>query len=286
MGHANTVAVAARWLARSRCRLVLSEHTLSSVIAKVAGTPLSRLVPWTSRWFYPRADAVVAVSSDVKGDLVQVSHLRPDLITVIPNPVVTPELLAGLQAAVGHHFFRPGSPPVVLGIGRLSGEKGFDVLIRAHRILLRDTAARLMIVGEGEDRPLLEKLVRELGLEDSVAMPGFVDDVPAYIAASAVVVMPSRIEGFGNALVEAMAAGVPVVATACPGGPKDILKDGRYGPLVPVDAPQALAAAVAGILRDPPPAAALQERAGDFALGSVTARYLEIMGCRRTDVDQ
>ncbi len=280
MGHANIIAVIARRLAGVPCRLVVSEHTLPSVIAKVASTPLSRTVPLLSRWFYPRADAVVVVSEDVGRDLREASGLRDELITVIPNPVVTPELAAGLARKADHRFFAEGSPPVILGIGRLSHEKGFDVLIRAFGLLLESTDARLLIVGEGEDRPELETLVKELGIQGQVDLPGFVDAVPSYIGQAAVVAMPSRIEGFGNALVEAMAGGVAVVATDCPGGPSDILEQGKFGPLVPFDDPAALAAGIEMALRDPVPAEVLKTRAAEYTLGSVVTRYLEVMGVR------
>jgi glycosyltransferase involved in cell wall biosynthesis len=278
MGHANIIAVIARGLSGVNCRLVVSEHTLPSVIAKVASTPLSKTVPVLSRWFYPRADAVVAVSEDVGRDLREASGLREELITVIPNPVVTPELMNELARRAEHHFFDEGLPPVILGIGRLSHEKGFDILIRAFGLLLETMDARLLIVGEGADRPKLEALVAELGLENKVDLPGFVDGVPAYICQAAVVVMPSRIEGFGNALVEAMAGGVPCVATDCPGGPSDILEHGKYGPLVPFDDPRALAKGIEKAMRDPVPTDVLISRAAEFSLDRVVARYLEVLG--------
>ena len=278
MGHANIIATVARMLAGARCRLVVRVHTLPSVLAGVARTPLSRVVPLLSRWFYPRADAVVVVSADVGRDLIDASGLPEELITVIPNPVVTPELVGELAQKSQHRYFAEGSPPVILGIGRLSHEKGFDVLIRAFELLLETKDARLLIVGEGEDRSQLEALVTELGIQDKVDLPGFVDAVPSYICQAAVVAMPSRIEGFGNALVEAMAGGVAVVATDCPGGPSDILEQGKYGPLVPFDDPKALAAGIEKALRDPVPADELKSRASEYTLVRVVARYLEVMG--------
>ncbi len=278
MGHANIIAVIARRLAGAHCRLVVSEHTMISVFAGVAGTPLTKTIPVLSRWFYPRADGVVAVSEDVGRDLRKASGLPGDLITVIPNPVVTPDLVEELARRANHHFFDAGSPPVILGVGRLSPEKGFDVLIRAFGLLLETTDARLLIVGEGEERPGLEALAAELQLSDKVELPGFVDSVPSYISQAAVVVMPSRIEGFGNALVEAMAGGIPVVATDCPGGPSDILDQGKYGPLVPSDDPGALAAGIEKAMGDPIPADVLKTRAAEYTLDRVVVRYLEVLG--------
>ncbi len=277
MGHANIVAVVAKALARVGTRLTISEHTLPSVITGVAANTRSRTVPWLSRLFYPRADAVVAVSRAVLQDLVTGSGLDPESITVIPNPVVTPKMKSSPAGLPDHPYFRPGNPPVLLGVGRLSREKGFDVLLRALPLVLQERDCRLLILGEGEERPRLEALVRDLDLGDKADLPGFVDEVPPYLAAAAVMVMPSRVEGFGNALVEAMAQGTPVVAADCPGGPVDILAEGRFGPLVAVEDPAALAAGIVEVLDAPTDPEVLRRRASDFSVAVVTGRYLDVL---------
>jgi glycosyltransferase involved in cell wall biosynthesis len=276
MGHANVVALVARWLSRIPCKVVVSVHTVLSVHKKYSDKKLTGAIPLLARFLYPRAAGIIAVSDDVAADLVKISGLAPESITVIGNPVVTPELRAGYDQRPQHRFFGPNMPPVVLSVGRMDPQKAFDVLLDAHALLLKQVPHNLLILGDGRDRPQLAKQAADLGVNDTVDMPGFVEGVPGYMAQSAVFALASRFEGFGNVLVEALAGGLPVVATRCSGGPSFILADGRYGPLVPVQDPQALADAVAGVLADPPDSAELVERAEDFSLDSITDAYLDL----------
>lgn len=277
MAHANFAAIVARQAACTGCRLVASVHTGISVGGGYNEKWLDRNTARIGRKLYPKADRIVAVSRAVADDLAESSNLDPGAITVIPNPVVMPdpEELAG--AVPDHPFFADNDQPLLVAVGRLSREKGFDILIKAHGLLLRDRPIRLLILGEGNQRSHLEAMVRELGSEGQVGMPGFVTSPLDFVARAAALVMPSRIEGFGNALVEGMACGVPVVATRCSGGPEEILDGGRFGPLVPPDDPAALAEAIAAVMRDPIAPAVLKERALDFAADRVVGRYLEVL---------
>ncbi|NLO89188.1 MAG: glycosyltransferase, partial [Clostridia bacterium] len=188
--------------------------------------------------------AVVAVSQGVADDLVKTTGLMRELIKVIYNPIVTPELLEKAKESIGHPWFKPGQPPVILSAGRLTAAKDFPTLIHAFARVRAERLARLMILGEGEERPNLESLVRELGLESDVSMPEFVENPYAYMARAAVFVLSSAWEGFGNVLVEAMAVGTPVVSTDCPSGPAEILEGGKWGKLVPVGDVEKLAKAL------------------------------------------
>jgi len=136
-----------------------------------------------------------------------------------------------------------------------------------------------MILGEGEERPKLEALVRELRLEEDVALPGFVDNPYKYMKRAAVFVLSSQWEGFGNVLVEAMACGCPVVATDCPSGPAEILENGKWGRLVPPGDPEALAKAILdtverGVSRVEA-ATNVQKR---FSMIAIVEQYLKVLG--------
>jgi glycosyltransferase involved in cell wall biosynthesis len=171
--------------------------------------------------------------------------------------------------APDHPWFGPGQLPVILGAGRLTRQKAFPVLIRAFAEVRRRRAARLIILGEGEERPELEALVSELGLADDVALPGFRDDALACMASSAVFVLSSSWEGLPTVLIEALAAGTRVVSTDCPSGPREILQEGRLGALVPVGDAPALAKAIVEVLERPavsPPAEALAPFTRDAAV--------------------
>ena len=174
-----------------------------------------------------------------------------------------------------HPWFAPGAPPVILGAGRLTEQKDFPTLIRAFALVRKKHPARLMILGEGEERSKLETLVQELGLEKEVSLPGFVDNPYKYMKRAAVFVLSSRWEGFPNVLVEAMALGTPVVSTDCPNGPAEILENGKWGELVPVGETQSLASAVLRTLDrvDVVRVKGAAERADQFRVESIIREY-------------
>jgi glycosyltransferase involved in cell wall biosynthesis len=234
MDHANVVALWARRFSGVSTRVVVSIHTTTSLALQNSRQIKARLTPYLARCFYSDADAIVAVSKGVAEDLVRITGMPAARIHVIYNPVVTPEVFARAKEPVEHPWFDAGQPPVILGVGRLTKPKDFPTLMRAFALVRRERPARLMILGEGEERPRLEALIKELGLEDDVALPGFVDNPYAYMARAAVFVLSSAWEGLPTVLVEAMACGCPVVSTDCPSGPAEILEGGKYGPLVPV----------------------------------------------------
>jgi glycosyltransferase involved in cell wall biosynthesis len=134
-----------------------------------------------------------------------------------------------------------------------------------------------MILGEGEERSNLEALVRELGVEDDVAIPGFAHNPYAYMHRAAVFILSSLSEAMSNVLIEAMAAGTPVVATDSPGGTREALEDGAYGSLVPVGDAAAMASAICATLDEPPDVAALQRRASDFSLEKSFVQYRDLL---------
>ncbi len=126
--------------------------------------------------------------------------------------------------------------------------KGFDTLLRAFA-RLHHPRARLIIIGEGKERRRLTDLAEHLGITARLHMPGFIANPFPYLARADLLVLSSRREGLPNALVEAMALGTPVIATDCTGGVRDLLCDGRLGPLIPVDNVDTLAAALDATLR-------------------------------------
>jgi len=276
LDHANLVALWARDLARVPTRVVVSVRNTLSQATVHAPDQRAKWIPLGIRLFYPRAEAVVAVSQGVAEDLVRLTSLPREKIRVIYNPVVTPELFAKAEEPLDHPWFAPGEPPVILAVGRLTEQKDFPTLIRAFALVRAQRPARLMILGEGELRPQLEALVHELGLQDDVALPGFVANPFAYMARAAVFVLSSRWEGLPGALIQAMACGTPVVSTDCPSGPREILEDGRWGRLVPVGDVNALAEAMATTLDETehPDVAA---RAKEFNVNYAVENYLKVL---------
>ena len=278
LNHANIVAIWAKLLARVKTRLVVSERTTLSRSTENASSIRVKFIPFLVKAFYPYADVVVAVSRGVAEDLIARIGLTAEKIKVIYNPVVTPELFTKAEEPLDHPWFRPGEPPVILGVGRLTKPQDFPTLIRAFALVRKKRPARLMILGEGEERPNLEALVRELGLEREVALPGFVENPYKYMKRAAVFVLSSRWEGLPNALIEALAVGTPVVATDCPGGSKEILEGGKWGRLVPVGDVEALADAIVDILSNSELHGETTEQILQrFDLDYIITKYLKVM---------
>ncbi len=233
------------------------------------------------RLSYPWAQGVAAVSQGLAEDLSNFSGLPLSKIQVVYNPVVTPSVLEKAQAPVEHPWFVAGEPPVILGVGRLHEQKGFATLIQAFALVRKQKTSRLMILGEGHLRPQLEALVNELGLQDDVALPGYVGNPYAYMAKAAVFTLSSGWEGLPTVLIEAIAVGTPVVSTDCQSGPSEILQNGTFGNLVPVGDVEALATAIVATLDAPDQKTrqeVLKRRGADFSLENSINKYLEVMG--------
>jgi len=242
--------------------------------------PLLRLV-------HRHVDQAICVSPGLVAQVVA-NGLPADRVSVVPVGI-------DVDDVVRHAVAAPASPattsavspaagdapalPVLFGMGRLHAAKGFDLLLQASaKLRAEGVEHRVLIVGEGPDRDLLERRIRDLGLSDVVELPGFVGQPQPLLAAADVFVLPSRHEGNGSlVLLEALAQGKPIIAADCETGPRELLKDGELGDLVPPEDPDALAAALARHLGDPGPllakAAGGPARARDFDQ-TATARAL------------
>jgi glycosyltransferase involved in cell wall biosynthesis len=226
------------------------------------------------RWSLRVPTRVVTVSRAFAQQLAQYG-VDPRRITVIHNAVelpAEPQRSAGELNEKKRRLGLSGDERVVLAVGRLSVEKGFPDLVEAVaqlRALHPEIPVRLVILGEGSERQHVEDVVRSAGLGVVVTMPGRVRDVSPYYDIADLVVMSSLSEGSPNVLLEAMAAGVPVVATAV-GGIPEIVVDGEHAILVPPSDPSALSQAIGLALTDRPGS---QKRAR-AARNLIAARYL------------
>lgn len=268
------IGVIAHRLSGSRARLVLSDHGILS--RHYAGSPMAMAgLKATMRLFYPLADARVAVSAGGAEDAARLSNIPGDRFTVIPNPIPAPP--GAIETSSGIERLWAGNEPRILAVGSLKRAKNHALLIRAFAQLAATRPAKLMILGEGELRRELEELARSLGVGDRVLMPGFAADPWPYYASAGLFVLSSDFEGFGNVLVEAMHAGLPVVSTNCPAGPAEILGHGRYGTLVPCGDADLLASAIAEAIDRKFDASLLKQRAQEFRPERAVESYLRLL---------
>lgn len=275
LDHANVIALTACRLVRYRGRVVVVEQNTLSEAAKHGKSRRDRLMPQIVRAVYPRADYVVGVSAGVVDDLARFTSLPTEKLKVVFNPIVTPDLKEHAKEPVEHPWFSDGSK-VFVAVGRLRPQKDFRTLLKAFGRVRATRPARLLILGEGPERSELEDLASELGITDDVSLPGSVENPYAYLSRGVAFVLSSRWEGLPTVLIEALACGLPVIATDCPSGPREILAGGRYGKLVGVNAVEDLAAAMEEALdgRFPRPP---DESWKPYELDAVVDEFLRLM---------
>lgn len=272
------VAVVARTLARSKTRLIITEHTTwsrSELVQRAA----SRLVARVSmNLAFRRADAVVCVSQGAASDLAAFAGIGRSKVHTIYNPIVGDPPSLGAAGTMHEPLsWWNGAHQRVLAVGSLIPLKGFGMLLRSFAEIRKSVDAKLLILGEGPERPQLEREVGRLRLEGQVFLPGAVNDPTPYYARADLSVMSSEVEGFGNVLVEALACGTPVVSTDCPSGPREILDGGKFGTLVPVGDTGALARAIVQTLRSPLPPDMLRARAAAFSIAAAGRQYQDLL---------
>jgi glycosyltransferase involved in cell wall biosynthesis len=252
-------------------------------IVSIQGLPRPRRLhhPLIQRYSYLQADAIVADCVGVADALAEVSGIARARIDVVQNPVLDGSEAAKMREPVDHPWFHDGGSPLILAVGRLIRQKDFATLLRAFALVRAQRPARLLILGEGEDRAMLKALAAQLGIEDDLRMPGHVSNPFKYMAAADAFVLSSLWEGPGHVVIEALATGTPIVATDCPTGPSETLLGGQLGTLVPVGDPAAMARGILDTLEhhdetERKAAAGLQtlER---FRSGNVAQEYVRII---------
>ncbi len=245
LNHSNVTAIVAKKLAAVDTRIIATEHNMLRLMKdEKQYARKNSILLLAMKGMYPWADKVVAVSQGVADDLASVVNFRAGQLQVIFNPVLSEALYEKANSPLEHSWFAEGEPPVMVAVGRLEPAKDFPNLLRAFARLRSKHRARLIILGEGKERRNLEALMQELGIQEDVALPGFVANPYQYMKQAHLFVLSSEVEGLPTVLIEALALGTPVVATDCHSGPREILKDGEYGELVPVGDSAALADAM------------------------------------------
>jgi glycosyltransferase involved in cell wall biosynthesis len=279
---------------------VLSASRFANTGAKVVfnlQTPMSAFLTdadyhWRRRWHktafsgvtrtaYGAADLIIATSQGVAHDLTSSFGIDPDRIQVIANPVDVDRVRDAAAEPIDEAMLPKGDGPLIVAAGRLAEAKNYPLMIDAIAELRQQMPVRLCILGQGELEPSLRQLIASKQLNDVISLAGFQANPWKYIARADAFLLTSRYEGFGNVLIEAMACGVPVVATASP-GTRDIVTSGTDGILVETHTSQAVAAALKTILgsreQRQTMSIAARESARRFDVREVVTQYDTLMG--------
>ncbi len=229
---------------------------------------------------YGIADKVICVSKSIAIDINKNFGVPKNKIVVIYNPLNINEIDELKNEEIYDVWFKNNNPKI-LSVGRLNPQKGYEYLLKAFKIVRREgTNANLIILGEGAEREKLENLARILGVENYVVLAGFKENPYKYMKNSDIFVLSSIYEGFGNVVVEAMACGVPIIATRCPSGPDEIITNDVNGMLVPIKDEKALANVIINLLKDKNKTEMLAKegikRVNDFNVEKIVKEYEKI----------
>jgi glycosyltransferase involved in cell wall biosynthesis len=273
----NLVAVWARRIAGVPVRLILTEHNIITTITADAPMVRTRMTPFFVRRFYPWADEIVAVSEGAAQDLAATIGSCTPTIRVIYNPIISPDIWQKAEEPLNDQRLNDDSRPMILAVGRLHYHKDYATLLRAFAILRRSLDVKLVFLGEGEERGRLEALTRELELSTAVSFLGDVANPLPYMRRAKVLALSSMVEALPTVLIEALAMNLPVVATDCPTGPREILRDGAYGTLVAIGDSSSMALALLNVLRGQDVPLVPPEALDRFQHDRVIEQYMAIM---------
>ncbi|MBI21271.1 MAG: hypothetical protein CL780_03370 [Chloroflexi bacterium] len=208
--------------------------TNTKLIISMGGLPKKspiRSIIWKSLFSY--ASQLVAPTEGVALSASIISKIPHTKFKIIPNPVIDKKVMEKSLEIISHKWYKNNDLSIILAVGRLTRQKDFPTLINAFK-KINNKNARLLILGEGEDRKNLEKLISDLDITTLVDMPGFEPNPYKYMKQSSVLVMSSKWEGPGHVIIEGQALGIPIISTDCPSGPRDTLLDGKAGILTTV----------------------------------------------------
>ena len=230
--------------------LALTNKQDLSIWQKIGKAVSRRIEVLLVRSLYKRADRIVAVSADAARSAERTLNLPSATVKVLYNPFDVKKKRAQSIEASEELWPNPSKVPTIVSVARLSPEKGHDVLIDAFAMVRRACSARLLLIGEGPEREAIRRRLVERGIQEhEYLMPGWIYNPIRVVAQCDLFVLSSRFEGLPGVLIEAMIAGVQIISTDCKSGPREILEGGRWGKLIPVDNPAALADAIIDTIR-------------------------------------
>lgn len=278
MWKPNAAVLLSKKMSRTKAKIIISERGSTAIYN---GRFVNFQRSLAIRFFYPKAEKIIFPSRDMANKIVKSYGIEKQKVNIIPNPVDIATITERAQERIEDSVYQAKNN-IIISIGRLGKEKGFAYLIRAISLLSKnDIDCKLVILGEGAEENNLYNLSKELNIEDRVRFLGFRSNPYKYLARSKIFVLSSLYEGFPNVLLEAMALGVPSIATRCPTGPEEIITDEVNGLLIPQADEKALANAIKKLLLDKDLRKMLGEaarkRAEDFRVEKIIKHYEDVI---------
>lgn len=255
--------------------VITSDHTTFSKSTLFHNSLKRNFLKKSISVFYPLADARLAVSRGAARDLERIGNLKENSIKSIYNPISNNFEVFNIEQAQAAWKHFEGKK--IIAVGSLKWEKNYPLLLNAFAKVIKQEEVMLTILGQGDLLPDLLSLTQKLGIEKHVQFIGYSDKALAWIESADLLVHSSILEGFGNVLVEALSVGTPVVSTDCKYGPREILADGKYGDLVPINNDDALAKGIITALHKNYDKTLLRLRASEFSVKRIAEQYLEVM---------
>ena len=287
------ILAAWRWLRRERVNVlfaagntyaivgialkILLGERCPPIVIKISNDLARRDLPAPARWFYRVwlrvqgrwIDHFVGMATPMRAEIAAAMRVSDQRITIVEDPALEAAQFAAL-AAIPRSIALPRAPSYV-AVGRLTGQKSFALLLRAFG-RLTDPAARLVIVGEGDERAKLERLAQQLGISQKLSLPGHCDPLP-HLAAASALVLSSDYEGVPAVVIEALAAGLPIAGTDCSVSMQALTRHGAFGILVPPRDEAGLAGAMQQVLAMPFDPAAAHRSVQGFTIEAAAVRY-------------
>ena len=250
LDNANIASMIACMLAGCSNRAVLTQRAMLSECWRLQHPYTHRICLFIIRLLYARARLIVSNSYAASDELQKKFGIPQSRLAVIHNSVDLARIQRLALEEPGHPWLASPIKSLILSVGSLTPRKDYPTILRALSIVRESRECKLIVLGEGSEREKLERLARELAIEDSVQFLGFDPNPFRWMGRARVMASSTLAEGCPNVIQQALACGTPIVATDCPGGTSEILEGGKWGRLVPVGNPKAMAEAIIATLQD------------------------------------
>jgi len=276
LDNANVAAIAACAIVGRPSAAVLTQRSILRECWRLQHPRLHRAWLAPVRLAYSRARLIISNSRAASDDLRDGFGIPQSRLAVVHNSVDLERIERQAKEAPRHRWTDDGAPPMILSVGSLTTGKDVTTLLRAFSIVRRTHDCNLLILGEGPERTRLEAMAQQLGIGGALEFRGFDPNPFCWMARAALMASSTLAEGCPNVIQQALACGTPIVATDCPGGTSEILEDGKWGKLVPVGNPEAMATAIRETLDDTSPPDG-RRRARDFDPERNAQEYLRLL---------